>query len=66
MRDKLKEVKSMMNIFQKSARIERGSEFHFGSIDLEASLGWSIGNLDHEFRKKFSVGDPCLEVRRDV
>lgn len=41
----------MMNIFQRGARIDGESEFHFGSVDLELSLGWLVGNLDHEFRK---------------
>lgn len=43
--------KSIMNIFQKGSRIVRESAFHFGSVDLEVSLAWLIGNLDGEFRK---------------
>lgn len=37
-------------------------EFHFESVDFEVSLGHPVGNLDHEFRKNFRVGDLCLEV----
>lgn len=36
---------SIMNIFQKGARIGRESAFHFGSVDLEVPLAWLIGNL---------------------
>lgn len=40
-------------------------EFHFESVDFEVSLGHPVGNLDHEFRKNFRVGDLCLEVVRE-
>lgn len=37
-------------------------EFHFGTIDFVVSLGHPVGNLNHEFRKKFNIGDLCLDV----
>lgn len=37
-------------------------EFHFGSFDFVVSLGHPVVNLDLEFRKKFNIGDLCLEV----